>query len=81
MRHIYLMTIGCRPKPDQGFFAGAVEVNAHCPRSATTIYLVAVDRTPNLPIERWTFYQCAESWTFLQKFALSVLETLFKDYV
>jgi len=38
--------------------AGAVEVNALA-QVATAIHSVAVDRTPNLPIERRTLYHRA----------------------
>ena len=39
--------------------AGAVEVNALSPRSATAIHSVAMDRTPDLPIERPILYHWA----------------------
>ena len=37
------------------FLAEEAEVEYFCPRRATAVHSVAVNRTPNLPIERRTF--------------------------
>jgi len=50
--------ISGRPKPELCFLTGGWGERS-CPRSATTIRSVAVDRAPNLPIGRWTFYHWA----------------------
>jgi len=46
--------IGGRPKPELCFLPGR-----SCPSSYTAIYSVAVDRTPNLSIDRRTLYHWA----------------------
>jgi len=59
-----LTTIGGMPNPEYNAFCPDDCGELSCPRSATMSHSVVVDRTTNLPIERWTLYQ----WTKLRKY-------------
>jgi len=53
----FLVTaVSGKTKPEYLPPAGAILGEHSCPRSAMAVHSVAVDRTPNLPIERRTLY-------------------------
>jgi len=53
-------------------FIGVVWGERSCPRSATAIHSVAVDRTPNLPIERRKLYHWANRCPVLYSFEVYI---------
>jgi len=56
--------------------AGAIYDQHSCPRSATAVHLVAVYRTPNLPIERRTIYHWASAAPMVGCFLVMCVEHL-----
>jgi len=74
---ILVTAIDGRLKPEIASCRG-VGVKRFCPRSAKAIYLVAVSRTTNLLIERWTLCYWTISANFFVSIALSWLVKMFQ---